>query len=273
MKIIKWGTGTVDQSDLSFIGLGGSWQKAWLQAKDTTGKHYFEALHLSGAYIKSGIYTLSGNNYWYLDDNRGGCWGNPGGSVVTPAYPALARLMVAYDLDVGKVWFGANGTWWNSGDPVTGANPIYSNLLTIIGAVDQAYPCIEAINGYSGRFLVDPADWLYAPSGYTPPTYFDSYARAMPFPLRRDMEDGGPLSIVEPVTRLNAVPPQSRRVRLHDQRSGRLVREQWSDPTTGEVDFQYLREGPWILYALDHTGEHEAVAISDRLATVDGSRP
>ena len=87
------------------------------------------------------------------------------------------------------------------------------------------------------------------------------------------MEDGGALSIIEPVTRLNAIPPQSRRVRLYDQHSGRIVREQWSDPATGNVDFQYLREGPWVLYALDHTGEHEAVIISDRLATADGSRP
>lgn len=91
--------------------------------------------------------------------------------------------------------------------------------------------------------------------------------------LRRDMVDGGVLRVIEHVTRLNVVPPQSRRVRLHDQRSGRLIREQWSDPTTGEVDFQSLREGPWVLYALDHTYEHEAVAISDRLATADGLRP
>jgi len=97
--------------------------------------------------------------------------------------------------------------------------------------------------------------------------------RAIVLILRRDIEDGGALRIIEPITRLNTIPPQSRRVRLCDQRSGRLVREQWSDPTTGNVDFQYLREGPWVLYALDHTHEHESVAISDRLATADGSRP
>jgi len=96
--------------------------------------------------------------------------------------------------------------------------------------------------------------------------------RALVLTLRQDLVDGGNLSIIEPVTRRDIIPPQSRRVRLHDQRSGRLVREQWSDPATGNVDFQYLREGPWVLYALDHTYEHEAVAISDRLATVDGSR-
>jgi len=97
--------------------------------------------------------------------------------------------------------------------------------------------------------------------------------RAMVLTLRRDMEHGGPLRIIEPVTRLNSEIEQSRRVRLYDQRSGRLVREQWHDLDSDTVDFQYIREGPWVLYALDHTHEHEAVAISDRIATVDGSRP
>lgn len=91
--------------------------------------------------------------------------------------------------------------------------------------------------------------------------------------LRRDLQDGGALRIIEPVTRLNDVPPEPRRVRLCDQVSGRAVREQWSDATTGEVDFQYIRQGPWLLYAMDHTYEHEAVAISDRLATASGARP
>jgi hypothetical protein len=91
--------------------------------------------------------------------------------------------------------------------------------------------------------------------------------------LRSDREDGGILRIIEAVTRLNTVPPQPRRVRLCDQISGRVIREQWSDRVTGNVDFQYLRAGPWVLYALDHTYEHEAVAISDRIATVSGSRP
>jgi hypothetical protein len=89
----------------------------------------------------------------------------------------------------------------------------------------------------------------------------------------RNVYDGGSLRIIESVTRLNAVPAEPRRVRLCDQRTGRHVQQQWSDPETGEVDFQNIRQGPWVLYALDHTLEHEAVAISDRLATTDGSRP
>lgn len=89
--------------------------------------------------------------------------------------------------------------------------------------------------------------------------------------LISDQMDGGPLSIIEPVTLLNS--PVSRRVRLCDQISGRMVREAWSETDTGNVVFDFIREGPWVLYALDHTNEFEAVAISDRLATTDGERP
>lgn len=91
--------------------------------------------------------------------------------------------------------------------------------------------------------------------------------------LSCDIEDGGSLRIIEPVTRLNSETQQRRRVRLCDQKSGRLIHEQWHDLDSDTVDFQNIRQGPWVLYALDHTGEHEAVAISDRLATADGSRP
>jgi|APTNR8051073442_1049403.scaffolds.fasta_scaffold00443_48 hypothetical protein len=92
--------------------------------------------------------------------------------------------------------------------------------------------------------------------------------------LRRDMEDGGPYRVVEVVTEM-LTPTGPRRTRLCDQISGRPVREQWSDPITGEVDFPYIRQGPWVLYALDHTEAptFEAEAISDRIATLSGERP
>lgn len=36
--------------------------------------------------------------------------------------------MCAFDLDNGKIWFGKNGTWYNSGNPGSGTNATYSNL-------------------------------------------------------------------------------------------------------------------------------------------------
>lgn len=34
--------------------------------------------------------------------------------------------MFAVDIVTGKVWVGKNGTWWNSGDPAAGTNPLYT---------------------------------------------------------------------------------------------------------------------------------------------------
>lgn len=89
--------------------------------------------------------------------------------------------------------------------------------------------------------------------------------------LRSDIEFGGPLIIIEPVTRLNN--PAYRRVRLCDQVSGILVGEKWSDKITGLVTFDFIRVGPWELRVHDHTGEFEEAAVGDRMATADGSRP
>lgn len=89
--------------------------------------------------------------------------------------------------------------------------------------------------------------------------------------LSKDIYFGGSLKIIEPVTLLNS--PVQRQVRLMDQISGMYVHQSWSDADTGNVLFDHLALGPWVLYSLDHTGEYEAVAISDRLATADGERP
>jgi hypothetical protein len=252
--------------------LSGGWQPCVLMASDTAGKHYFEVSRLTGYYLKAGVYlpgSLLTTNFWLIDDFRGGCVASPGGGVASAAYSStgIVRLMVAYDLDAGKIWFGVDGTWVNSGNPVAGTSPIYSNLSGY-----RCYPGLEIFTSGSAQFHIASGDWLYAPSGFSAPTEFESQA-VIVRPKVIDVVDGGNLSVIEPITRLNAVPPQPRRVRLLDSVSGRIVREQWSDPVTGLVDFQNLREGPWDLYAKDHTFEFEAVAVSDRLATTDGTRP
>jgi hypothetical protein len=36
------------------------------------------------------------------------------------------EAMIEADFDAGKVWFGANGVWANSGNPGAGTNPVYT---------------------------------------------------------------------------------------------------------------------------------------------------
>lgn len=53
--------------------------------------------------------------------------------------------------------------------------------------------------------------------------------------------------------------PAYRRVRLHDQPSGRALREVWSDETTGAYSFDNIRAGTFFIIGFDHTGTYGAV--------------
>lgn len=79
--------------------------------------------------------------------------------------------------------------------------------------------------------------------------------------LRRDMTFGGSYRVTGIVT--SDGQPVRRRVRLHDQRSGNLVKEQWSDAVTGRYTFDHVGPGPWIAIALDHTGQFDPAAKAD----------
>jgi hypothetical protein len=57
--------------------------------------------------------------------------------------------------------------------------------------------------------------------------------------------------------------PVRRRVRLHDQPTGRLLREVWSDATTGAYSFDNIRQGTYYITAFDHTGSFSGVIETD----------
>lgn len=71
--------------------------------------------------------------------------------------------MVAFDADAGRIWFGRNGTWFNSGDPAAGTGAIYTNVTTPV------YPALtNKVN--SGGVL--NANFGQRPFAYTPPSGF-----------------------------------------------------------------------------------------------------
>ena len=77
--------------------------------------------------------------------------------------------------------------------------------------------------------------------------------------------DGGEFQIVG-TTKNKATPsdlPVARRVRLHEQSSGRLVRETWSD-ASGAYSFSGLRLTAYYVVSFDHTGGFGGV-IADNL--------
>ena len=50
--------------------------------------------------------------------------------------------MVALDVDTGKMWYGLNGTWFNSGDPGAGTTPVVT--------ITNGSPDPFMVNGSSG---------------------------------------------------------------------------------------------------------------------------
>lgn len=60
--------------------------------------------------------------------------------------------------------------------------------------------------------------------------------------------------------------PVRRRVRLHEQLTGALVRETWSDAATGAYVFGHVRAGVYYVTAFDHTGLYGGVIETDVIA-------
>ena len=98
----------------------------------STGKLYWEVVSTSGtaANTRFGFVNTSGagvnlgstaNTWAYLGDAR--LYHNGSTSSYGVTYATNDIIMIALDLDAGKVWYGKNGTWMASGNPATGANP------------------------------------------------------------------------------------------------------------------------------------------------------
>ena len=72
------------------------------------------------------------------------------------------------------------------------------------------------------------------------------------------MQDGG-TGIISGTVTINTI-PGSRRVRLFDLKSGRLVREAWSDPATGAYQFVHIdRHRDYFVLVHDHLRIYNAV--------------
>jgi len=97
-----------------------------------------------------------------------GAWTNGSKTTLTGISTASGTVyQIAVDGTIGsgsnKIWFGQNGTWFNSGDPSSGTSSIFSNLPS-----DMQF--IAAILTDSGYDL--DVNFGQRPFSYTPPTGF-----------------------------------------------------------------------------------------------------
>jgi len=105
------------------------------------------------------IYSYAGNTYLQKRTNSSGTLTNTTAAVTNDI------IMVAMDVGAGYVWWGKNGTWIDSGNPATGANPMYTGLTGTL---------IPGVNGGGGSTSTTTLSHNFGQQGftYTPPSGF-----------------------------------------------------------------------------------------------------
>lgn len=142
-------------------------QRAGSTVGRTTGKWYFEMRLDSGQLAGSpalGIQLTSGS--WTGDITSIAAYRSQGaryfeGAFLYPWGAACAEsdvMMAAFDLDAKKAWFGRNGTWQESGDPATGANP-----MGVYTASGEITPVIQVQGSIVATVRFASASFTYAP--------------------------------------------------------------------------------------------------------------
>ena len=81
-------------------------------------------------------------------------------------------IQVAIDLDAGKIWFGNGGTYFESGNPSTGANA----TITFTGGAEELTPFVRSL---SSTFNFN---FGQRPFSYTPPTGFNKLSSSDSIP-------------------------------------------------------------------------------------------
>ena len=134
-----------NDGNLGIEAVGGNWDRG---TKGTigasSGKWYWEYTHgtIASGYPQADIgvtkYASEINHYnnggsgssdtYLIQGNNGNKYTNGSGSSYGSSFTTGDTCNIALDLDNGKVWFGKNGTWFNSGDPAAGTNEAFSGL-------------------------------------------------------------------------------------------------------------------------------------------------
>jgi hypothetical protein len=154
---------------------------AWKNVKSTfsmpSGKWYFEFVHTTSVqFTQVGVFKTStalstatyfsvSSDGWSYSANYGELRNND--AIITSGISTATTsdtINVAVDIDAGKLWFGKNGTWFNSGNPATGADAAYTNLSGAMSIAIAQY-------NLGGNAVVS-LNAGQRPFAYTPPAGF-----------------------------------------------------------------------------------------------------
>ena len=202
-----------------------------------------------------------------FDKDTGTSWANAGSDVLPylqydhGAPVDVAQIRINLGTLGSFVASEGNIRWSVSDDGATWSTPAPVRLVD--GAI--------AANTEATYALVQRADITATPVGAdlfaSTPTLSQNITPVF-FPdggvSYRDFEFGGSGRIAGTVKEDGSPDvPVKRRVRLHRERDGLLVREVWSDPVTGAYSFDYIDATKrYTVIAYDHTGAFEAVVAA-----------
>lgn len=239
-----------------------------------------------------------------FDNNTASSWGlwftNQGHPIfIAHTFPVLATTPVALNTwhhlavsrNSGTLRLFLNGAQVNS---ATLSSAVGTNLAVRIGGTNAPTPNLDCFAGYISDLRVTKGVGRYT-SNFVPAQVSNTSFGGRPrpkFPLVRkgalrlpasdlpaltytnklmmmpvDMQDGGQGVISGTVKEKNTPfnTPLRRRVRLFEERSGRFIRETWSDADTGMYYFTGLKTTQkYTVVAYDHNGVYRGV-IADNL--------
>lgn len=123
------------------IGLSGALGAGY--SEDQCGIYFNGASGASGVFLNN----TTGNNH---------------GTATGFTFATSGIVMFATDLANSKMWFGYNGTWYNSGDPAAGTNPTFNDFARSSCCIR----CGGAFANGASYTLVQPSAFQWKPSGY-----------------------------------------------------------------------------------------------------------
>jgi hypothetical protein len=151
----------------------GAWT-AWVSTQGmSTGKWYAEFEYVSGAVtwqigVARGAADLGANTYkandawqWYegADQKRHDLSYSSYGTSLSVGQ----HFMVCFDADNQELYFGGNGTWFNSSNPSTNTSPAYSSVPVIAG--EPLFFKVATHDTVSIKMVAE-ADWVHTvPTG------------------------------------------------------------------------------------------------------------
>ena len=180
------GGGTLSNGNLDYVRVsdpgGNTAGKVLTTIATNTGKWYFEytvatsstssaAIGITSN-IQGTVSALGGTNYVGMFSYEY-CWRAQGQTINNGSYPTYGTaasngdiIMCAFDVDAGKIWFGRNGTWFNSSSPSAGTSPAFSGFT---GDVMPIFGIGTASAGFDANGYIN---FGQRPFAYTAPSGF-----------------------------------------------------------------------------------------------------